>query len=150
MNIGFPSRLSLYPFMTPSAGLAEGMENLSLINYNQPWLLSPYQLPSLSLCLTLDKGWALPVLYPSLLSAMMTPPLSLTSRPTPPPTRSSLNAKCSKQRKAQRDLYELPKRGQQRRPSSPIVRKLDLLQLCFSLNFYFLMFLRNFLLCFPY
>ena len=30
------------------------------------------------------------------------------------------------------------------------VRKLDLSQLCFSLNFYFLMFLRNFLLCFPY
>ena len=30
------------------------------------------------------------------------------------------------------------------------VRKLDLLHLCFSLNFYFLMFLRNFLLCFLY
>ena len=31
-----------------------------------------------------------------------------------------------------------------------VVRKLDLSHLCFSLNFYFLMFLRNFLLCFPY
>ena len=31
-----------------------------------------------------------------------------------------------------------------------LVRKLDLSHLCFSLNFYFLMFLRNFLLCFPY
>ena len=31
-----------------------------------------------------------------------------------------------------------------------IVRKLDLSHLCFSLNFYFLMFLRNFPLCFPY
>ena len=30
-----------------------------------------------------------------------------------------------------------------------VVRKLDLSHLCFSLNFYFLMFLRNFLLCFP-
>ena len=30
-----------------------------------------------------------------------------------------------------------------------LVRKLDLLHLCFSLNFYFLMFPRNFLLCFP-
>ena len=30
-----------------------------------------------------------------------------------------------------------------------IVRKLDLSHLCFSLNFYFLMFLRNFLLCSP-
>ena len=30
------------------------------------------------------------------------------------------------------------------------VRKLDLSHLCFSLNFYFLMLLRNFLLCFLY
>ena len=30
-----------------------------------------------------------------------------------------------------------------------IVRKLDLSHLCFSLNFYSLMFPRNFLLCFP-
>ena len=30
------------------------------------------------------------------------------------------------------------------------VRKLDLSHLCFSLNFHFLMFLHNFLLCFPY
>ena len=31
----------------------------------------------------------------------------------------------------------------------PPVRKLDLSQLCFSLNFYFLVFFHNFLLCFP-
>ena len=31
-----------------------------------------------------------------------------------------------------------------------IVRKLDLLHLCFSLNFYFLCLFRNFLLCFLY
>ena len=35
------------------------------------------------------------------------------------------------------------------RVSGPLVRKLDLLHLCFSLNFYLLYFSHNFLLCFP-
>ena len=52
------------------------MGSLSLIEYNQPQLLPPYQLPSPSLCLTLDKGHPLPVLHPSLLLQTMTPPLT--------------------------------------------------------------------------
>ena len=71
--------------MTPCAGLAEGMGNLSLIELDQPWLLPAYQLPSLSLRLALDEGWPLPVLHPSLLLPAMTPPSSLT------PTNSSPN-----------------------------------------------------------
>ena len=42
--------------MTPSAGLVEGMGSLSLIEYDQPRLLPPYQLPSPSLHLALDEG----------------------------------------------------------------------------------------------
>ena len=52
--------------MTPSAGLVEGMGSLSLIEYDQPQLFPPYQLPSPSLRLALDEGWPLPVLHPSL------------------------------------------------------------------------------------
>ena len=59
--------------MTPSAGLVEGMGSLSLIDYNQPRLLPLYQLPSPSLCLTLDKGRPLPVLH---LSGPLYPKLS--------------------------------------------------------------------------
>ena len=40
--------------------------------------------------------------------------------------------------------------SQSQSDGAQFVRKLDLLHLCFSLNFYFLMFLRNFPLCFPY
>ena len=122
MKIGFPSRPLLYPFMTPSAGFAEGMENLSLTDYDHPLLLPPYQLPSPSLCLALDEGWALLVLHPFLPSAATTPPSSLTPLPTPPPTHTSLNVEHSKWRKAQRDLYGPTKRGQRCKPSSPSTR----------------------------
>ena len=98
------------------------MGSLSLIDYDQHWLLPPYQLPSPSLCLALDEGQPLPVLHPSLLSAAMTPPSSPTPLPTPPPTRSVLNVECSEWRKAQRDLYGPMKRGQWCKPSSPITR----------------------------
>ena len=120
MNMGFPFRLLFYPFMTPSAGLAEGMENLSLMEFNHPRLLPPYQLPSPSLRLTLDEGRPLPVLHPSLLFPRMTPPSSPTPLMTPPPTCSMLKGKFSKQRKAQMDLYGPTKRGQRCKPSSPI------------------------------
>ena len=90
-----------------------GMENLSLMEYNQPWLLPPYQLPSPSLCLALDKGQPLPVLHPSLPLLTMSPLSSPTPLPTPPPTHS-------KWRKDRMDLYGPKKRGQRCRPSSPI------------------------------
>ena len=94
------------------------MGNLSLIEYDQPRLLPPYQLPSPSLRLALDKGRPLPVLHPSLPLPMMTPPTSPTPQ-TPPPTRSVLNVKHSERRKARRALYGLTKKGQQCRPSLP-------------------------------
>ena len=90
------------------------MGSLSLIEYDQPWLLPPYQLPSPFLCLALDKGWPLPVLHPSLPLPMMTP-LS-----TPPPTCSILKGERSMQCKDWMDLYGPKKRGQRCRPSSPI------------------------------
>ena len=121
-SIGSLCRPLSYPFMTPSAGLVEGMGSLSLIKYNQPQLLPPYQLPSPSLCLTLDKGWPLLVLHPSLLSPMMTPPSSQTPLPTPPPTRSVSKEERSKWHKDQMDLYGLKKRGQRCKPSSPILQ----------------------------
>ena len=102
--------------MTPSAGLVEGMGSLSLIDYDQPRLLPPYQLPSPSLCLTLDEGRPLPVLHPSLPLPMMTP------LPTPPPTRSVSKGKRSKRHKNWMDLYGLMNRGQHCRPSSPIMK----------------------------
>ena len=166
MNIGSLSRPLSYPFMTPSAGLVEGMGSLSLIEYDWPWLLPPYQLPCPSLRLALDKG--LLVLHPSLPLVMMTPPSSPTPLSTPPPTCSVSKGECSKQHKDWMDLYGLKKRGQCCRPSSPItrakresmslfwklereiglqealecfqkaVRKLDLSHLCFSLKFYFI------------
>ena len=108
--------------MTPSAGLVEGMGSPSLINYDQPRLLPPYQLPFLSLHLTLDEGRPLPVLHPSLLLPMMTPPPSLTPQTTPPPTRSMLNVERSEQRKAQRALCGPTKKGLRCKPSSPITR----------------------------
>ena len=98
------------------------MGDLSLTDYTPPQLLPPYQLPSPSLHLTLDKGRALPVLHPSLPSAAMSPPSSLTPLPTPPPTHTSLNIKRSKWGKAQRDSYGPTKRGQRCKPSSPITR----------------------------
>ena len=107
--------------MIPSAGLAEGMGNLSLTKYTPPWLLPLYQLPSLTLHLTLDKGLPLLVLHPSLLSAAMTPPSSPTPLPTPP-THFLFRGECSKQHKDQMDLCGLKKRGQCCRPSSPILR----------------------------
>src|ERR1700743_814560 len=106
--------------MTPSAGLVEGMGSLSLIEYNQPWLLPPYQLPSPSLHLTLDKDRPLPVLHPSLPLPMMMTPSSLTPLPTPPPTRSMSKDTRSVRCKDQMDLYGLTKRGQRCKPSSPI------------------------------
>ena len=218
MNIRHPSRPLSYPFMIPSAGLVGGMGNLSLTKYAPPWLLPPYQLPSLSLHLTLDKGLPLPVLHPPLLSAAMTPSSSPTPLPTPP-THSLFKGELSKWHKDWMDLYGPKKRGQCYRPSLPIlrvkreslslfwklereiglqealecfqkvldsgreelehdvmgfqdpwvhgdivccpkskyhpnhphhcVRKLDLSHLCFSLNFYFLMFLRLFSSMFP-
>ena len=108
--------------MTPSAGLVEGMGSLSLIDYDQPWLLPPYQLPSLSLHLALDEGWPLPVLHPSLQLPTMTPLSSLTPQMTPPPTRSVSKGKRSERRKAQMDLYVPKNRGQCCRPSSPITQ----------------------------
>ena len=119
-NIGSPSRPSSYPFMTPSAGLVEGMGSLSLIEYDQPGLLPPYQLPSPSLHLALDKGWPLPVLHPSLPLPIMTPPSSPTPLPTPPPTHSVSKREHSKRHKDWMDLYGPKKRGQCCRPSSPI------------------------------
>ena len=98
------------------------MGSLSLIEYNQPWLLPPYQLPSPSLRLALDKVRPLPVLYPSLLLPTMTPPLSLTPLSTPPPTCSVSKGEHSVRRKNQMDLYGLKKRGQRCKPSSPITR----------------------------
>ena len=98
--------------MTPSAGLVEGMGSLSLINYDQPQLLPPYQLPSPSLRLALDEGQPLPVLHPSLPLPTM----------TPPPTHTMSKGKCSMWHKAWMDLYGPTKRGQRCRPSSPITR----------------------------
>ena len=108
--------------MTPSAGLVEGMGSLSLIEYNRPQLLPPYQLPSPSLRLTLDKGQPLLVLHPSLPLPAMTPPSSPTPLLTPPPTRSVSKGKHSKQHKDRMDLYGPKKRGQCCRPSSPITQ----------------------------
>ena len=108
--------------MTPSAGLVEGMGSLSLIDYDQPRLLPPYQLPSLSLHLTLDEGRPLLVLYPSLPLPTMTPPSSLTPQMTPPPTRSVSKGERSVRCKARMDLYGPTKRGQCCRPSSPITQ----------------------------
>ena len=63
------------------------MGSLSLIEYDQPWLLPPYQLPSPSLRLALDEGQPLPVLHPSLPLPTMTPPIipnsSNNSSPNP-------------------------------------------------------------------
>ena len=120
--IGFLSRPSYYPFMTPSAGLAEGMENLSLTEFDHPRLLPHYQLPSLFLCLTLDEGHPLLVLHPCLPSPMMTPLSSPTPLPTPPPTCSVLKEERSKRHKARMDLYGLKKRGQHCKPSSPTLQ----------------------------
>ena len=108
--------------MTPSAGLVEGMGNLCLVECDQPQLLPPYQLPSPSLCLALDEGQPLPVLHPSLLLLMTTPPSSLTPLMTPPPTRSVSKGEHSMRRKDWMDLYGPKKRGQHCRPSSPITR----------------------------
>ena len=108
--------------MTPSAGLVEGIGSLSLIDYDQPRLLPPCQLPSPLLCLALDKGRPLPVLHPSLPLPTMTPPSSPTPQTTPPPTSSILKGECSEWRKARMDLYGPTKRGQRCRPSSPITR----------------------------
>ena len=107
--------------MTPSAGLVEGMDSLSLIEYDQPRLLPPYPLPSLSLRLALDEGQPLLVLHPSLPLPTMTPPTSPTPQ-TPPPTRSVSNIERSERRKAQRALYGQTKKGQRCRPSSPITK----------------------------
>ena len=98
------------------------MGSLSLINYDQPRLLPPYQLPSLYLRLALDKGRPLLVLHPSLPLPTMTPPPSPTPQTTPPPTRSMLNVERSKRRKAQRGLYGPTKKGPRCKPSSPITR----------------------------
>ena len=122
MNIGSLFRPSSYPFMTPSAGLVEGMGSLSLIEYNQPRLLPPHQLPSPSLRLALDKGQPLPVLHPSLPSLTMTPPSSPTPQMTPPPIHSKSNVERSERCKAQRGLYGPTKKGLRCRPSSPITR----------------------------
>src|ERR1700743_2916604 len=92
------------------------MESLSLVEYAQPRLLPPYQLPSLSLCLALDEGRPLLVLHPSLLLLMTTPLL------TPPPTHSMSKSACSTWHKDQMDLYGLMKRGQRCKPSSPITQ----------------------------
>ena len=108
--------------MTPSAGLVEGMGSLSLIECDQPRLLPPYQLPSPSLRLALDKGWPLPVLHPSLLLPTMTPPSSPTPLATPPPTHSKSNVERSERRKTWRGLYGPMKKGQRCKPSSPITR----------------------------
>ena len=99
--------------MIPSVGLVEGMGNLSLTEFNQPQLLPPYQLPSLSLHLALDKGHPLPL-------PMITPPSSPTPCLTPPPTHSVSRGEHYKWHKDQMDLYGPRKRGQHCRPSSPI------------------------------
>ena len=107
--------------MTPSAGLVEGMGSLSPVEYAQPWLLPPYQLPSLSLRLALDEGRPLPVLHPS--PPLQTPPPpSPTPCLTPPPIRSTLKEERSKWHKDRMNLYGPKKRGQHCRPSSPITR----------------------------
>src|ERR1700743_3201432 len=98
--------------MTPYAGLVGGMKSLSLVEYAQPWLLPPYQLPSPSLCLTLDKGRPLLVLHPSRPFPTAPPPSSLTPLLTPPPTRLSLNVERSERRKAWRDLCGPMRKGQ--------------------------------------
>ena len=121
-KIGSPSRPSSYPCMTPCAGLAEGMGNLSLIEYDQPQLLPPYLLPSPSLCLTLNEGQPLLVLHPSLPLPTMTPLSSLTPLPIPPPTCSMSKGERSMWRKDRMDLYGPKKRGQRCRPSSPITQ----------------------------
>ena len=121
-NTGSLFRPSLYPFMTPSAGLVEGMGSLSLIEYNQPRLLPPYQLPSLSLRLALDEGQPLLVLHPSLPLPTMTPPSPPTPQMTPPPTHSKSNVERSERHKAQRALYGPTKKGPHCKPSSPITR----------------------------
>ena len=121
-NIGSLSRPLSYPFMTPSAGLVEGMDSLSLIEYDQPWLLPPYELPSPSLRLALDEGRPLLVLHPSLLLLTMSPPSSPTPLMTPPPTHSMSKGECSKWHKDWMDLYKPKKRGQRCKPSSPIMR----------------------------
>ena len=61
------------------------------------------------------------------------------STPAPP--------KNNKGKERAREDHNSPKAPKQELPS---VRKLDLSHLCFSLNFYFLMFLSQFPLCFPY
>ena len=116
-----PLQAVVIPFMNPSAVLAEGMGNLPLTNSDPRWLLPPYQLPSLSLCLTLDEGHPLPVLHPSLPSSAMSPPLSLTP-PQIQTTCSLLQQECSKWCKDQMALYGPTKRGQQCKPSSPITK----------------------------
>ena len=98
------------------------MGSLSLTEYGQPRLLPPYQLPSPSLRLTLDKGRPLPVLHPSLPLPTVTPLSSLTPLMTPPPTHSVLKGEHSKWHKDQMDLYGPKKRGQRCRPSSPITQ----------------------------
>src|ERR1700743_1216333 len=108
--------------MTPSVGLVEQMDSLSLIKYNQPWLLPPYQLPSPSLCLALNEGQPLLVLHPSLPLLTMTPPSSPTPQMTPPPTHAKSNIKGYERRKAQRALYGPTKKGPHCKPSSPITR----------------------------
>ena len=98
------------------------MGSLSLIEYDQPRLLPPYQLPSPSLRLALNEGRPLPVLHPSLPLPTMTPPLSPTPQTTPPPTHSKSNVECSERCKAWRGLYGPTKKGQRCKPSSPITR----------------------------
>ena len=98
------------------------MGSLSLIEYDQPRLLPPYQLPSPSLRLALDEGQPLPVLHPSLLLLMMTPPSSPTPQTTPPPTHSKSNVERSEWCKALWALYGLTKKGPRCKPSSPITR----------------------------
>ena len=105
--------------MTASAGLVEGMDNLSLIEYDQPQLLPPYPLPSPSLRLALDEGRPLPDLHPSLLLPTMTPLSSPTPLRTPSPTRSMSKGKHSKRHKDRMELYGLTKRGQLLGPLYP-------------------------------
>ena len=98
------------------------MGSLSLIDYDQPWLLPPYQLPSPSLHLTLDEDRPLLVLHPSLPLPTMTPLSSPTPLTTPPPAHSKSNVERSERRKARRDLYGPTKKGPRCKPSSPITR----------------------------
>ena len=119
-NIGFPSRPPYYLFTISSAGLVEGMGNLSL-KPTLPPNLHPYPLPSPSLCFALDEGLPLPLLHPSLPFPVTTPP----STQTPPltlPTHSMSKLEHSKQCKDQRDLCGLTKKGQHCRPSSASTR----------------------------